>query len=381
MPRPCLASTSPGQPDLIARLLKDTHPSTEPFVRAYALGWAATSFPAVLRVLLGAATRPSKRPLRQLLVQLAAALSKGFDPRGLAVAFGVAVGGAKWGEGLVEPAVRKAYLAGVEQARALREGKTKDKGKGKARATDESLAECQQRVLQDAQGEAREADEAPAMVQQGLSQDERNVHALSTFVSAAISSLVALLILQSGKSYRRPIRPLATQTVDDKLDVLLTPYAPPLSTVIRAGGPPPAVPPEQLRAAQSPTLDLTLFVLVRGVDTLARLLYERAPPARGRAAPLLRFLASQGDTIVFWLASSKIMWAWFYRPHLLPPSYGKWILQLARMDPRLLQLLRYARAGRFVYGKQPDAEVVEMCAAIAKHAGKDARCVSRLRLA
>ncbi|KPV78468.1 uncharacterized protein RHOBADRAFT_10952 [Rhodotorula graminis WP1] len=70
------------------------------------------------------------------------------------------------------------------------------------------------------------------------------------------------------------------------------------------------------------------------------------------------------------------MTAWFYKPELLPPSYGKWILQLARMDPRLLQLLRYARAGRFVYGKKPDAEVLEMCTAIAKHAGKDASLVN-----
>ncbi|GAA6047342.1 hypothetical protein JCM3770_001897 [Rhodotorula araucariae] len=341
---------------LIARLLQDAHPSTEPFLRAYLLGWAAQTLPAVLRVVLGAASRRGHRPLavRRVLVQLLQALGKGFDPRGLGMAFAVAVGGAKWGEALVEPAVRVAYFAGADKARALREGK------GKARETDESLDAAQQRIVQ----------------------DERTVRALSTFVSASVSSLAALLILQSSKPYRQRVRPLATTTADDKLDFLLTPYTPALPssaaslTTVTSPSSAPPLPPAQYRATQSATLDLTLFVLVRGADTLARLLYERAPPARGRAAPLLRFLANQGDTIVFWLSCWRIMWAWFYRPELLPPSYSRWILTLARMDPRLLQLLRYARAGRFVYGQKPDVEVAEMCAAIGKHARKDARLVN-----
>ncbi|GAA5914806.1 hypothetical protein JCM8208_005709 [Rhodotorula glutinis] len=381
MARPRPSGPCP-RPDLIARLVDHAHPSTEPFLRAYALGWAATTLPALLRVLLGAATssRTRRRPaLRQLAAQLAAALAKGLDPRGLALAFGVAVGGAKWGEPLVEAAVRTAYLAGVKRARALRNGQGDREGKDGAH---ETLAEMQQRVVQSeskGKGKAREMDDslAESAAQDRFVQDERNVRALSTFVSGTLSSLVALLILQSGKGYRRPVRPLASAALsDDKVDVLLTPYAPPLPSAISSGGPPPALSPAQLRATQSPTLDLTLFVLVRGVDTLARLVYERAPPARGRAAPVLRFLADHCETLVFWAASSKIMHAWFYSPELLPPSYSKWILQLARMDPRLLQLLRYARAGRFVYGKKPDAEVLDMCTAIAKHAGKDASLVN-----
>ncbi|BGP36702.1 hypothetical protein JCM10449v2_000603 [Rhodotorula kratochvilovae] len=352
MARPRPSSRHPRA--LIAHLLKDAHPSTEPFLRAYLLGWTAQTFPAVLRVVLSAASRRGNRspPLRRVLVQLVQALGKGFDPRGLGMAFAVAVGGAKWGEELVEPAVRAAYSAGAKKARTLREGK------GKERETTESLDAVQQRVVQ----------------------DERNVRALSTFVSASVSSLVALLILQSSKAYRRPVRPLATSAADDKLDFLLTPYTPALPSSAKASPSPsssaPPLPQAQYRATQSATLDLTLFVLVRGADTLARLLYDRAPPARGRAAPVLRFLADQGDTIVFWLSCWRIMWAWFYRPELLPPSYSKWILQLARMDPRLLQLLRYARSGRFVYGQRPDVEVAEMCVGISKHAGRDARLVN-----
>ncbi|GAA5834298.1 hypothetical protein JCM9279_004276 [Rhodotorula babjevae] len=384
MPRPRAPAPPRPRPDLIARvkhLVDHAHPSTEPFLRAYLLGWTASTLPALLRILLGAATtsRSRRRPApRQLAAQLAAALAKGFDPRGLALAFGVAVGGAKWGEPLVEAVVRRAYFAGVERVRSLRDGPGKDEGEGKA---PKSVVETQERAVRDeveGKGKARETDESLAAAQdRRVAQDERNVRALSTFVSGSLSSLVALLILQSGKGYRRPVRPLAAPALsDDKVDVLLTPYAPPLPSAVSSGGPPPALSPAQLRATQSPTLDLTLFVLVRGVDTLARLVYERAPPARGRAAPLLRFIADHCETLVFWAASSKIMHAWFYSPELLPPSYSKWILQLARMDPRLLQLLRYARAGRFVYGKQPDGEVLEMCTAIAKHAGKDSSLVN-----
>jgi hypothetical protein len=65
------------------------------------------------------------------------------------------------------------------------------------------------------------------------------------------------------------------------------------------------------------------------------------------------------------------MHSWFYNPEALPPSYNRWILQLARMDKRLLELLRYARNGRFVYGQKPDPEVFKMCQGIAAGARRD----------
>ncbi|GAA5995011.1 uncharacterized protein JCM10292_004486 [Rhodotorula paludigena] len=322
-----------------------SHPSTEPFLRAVLLGWAAQSFPALVRVLLAASTRRSPSSLRQLGTRFLAALCKGLHPRGLGVAFGIAIGGARWAESLVEPAVRRAYLAAVGKTRALREGK------GKARETEQSLADEQQRAVQ----------------------DERNIRALATFASAALSSLAALLILQSSPSYRRPTRPTAALANGDDLDFLVTPYTPSLpASAVDA----PADARLDSRSKQSPTLDLTLFVLVRAADTLARAVYERAPPASGQSASLLRFLADQGDTIVFAFSSARIMHAWFYAPHLLPPSYSGWILRLARMDPRLLQLLRFARTNRYVYGQEPDAEVAQMCAGIAAKAGRDAGLVN-----
>ncbi|GJN91600.1 hypothetical protein Rhopal_004623-T1 [Rhodotorula paludigena] len=314
---------------LIASAVHNQHPSTEPFLRAVLLGWAAQSFPALVRVLLAASTRRSPSSRRQLGTRFLAALCKGLHPRGLGVAFGVAIGGARWAESLVEPAVRRAYLVAVGRTRALREGK------GKARETEESLADEQQRAVQ----------------------DERNIRALATFASATLSSLAALLVLQSSPSYRRPTRPTASPANGGDLDFLVTPYTPSLpASAVDA----PADARLDSRSKQSPTLDLTLFVLVRAADTLARAVYERSPPASGQSAPLLRFLADQGDTIVFALSSARIMHAWFYAPHLLPPSYSGWILRLARMDPRLLQLLRFARTNRYVYGQKPDAEVAQI---------------------
>ena len=68
-------------------------------------------------------------------------------------------------------------------------------------------------------------------------------------------------------------------------------------------------------------------------------------------------------------------WCWFYLPSRLPPSYVKWIARLARMDPRLLQVLRYARSGEYIYGQKPSAEVEIMCEEIAKNMGLDSRFV------
>ncbi|CAD6936911.1 unnamed protein product [Tilletia controversa] len=120
----------------------------------------------------------------------------------------------------------------------------------------------------------------------------------------------------------------------------------------------------------SPTLDLTLFAFVRGLDTFVRaspLVYKAlfmssaasvakqtlTPPASGiRSAPtgalrrrIFNLLGSQADGLVFVVCCAQIMWAWFYYPDRLPPSYSKWISNLAWMDDRLLEVLRWSRNG------------------------------------
>ncbi|GMF72280.1 unnamed protein product [Aspergillus oryzae] len=57
------------------------------------------------------------------------------------------------------------------------------------------------------------------------------------------------------------------------------------------------------------------------------------------------------DSGVFAASAAVVMWAWFYLPERLPKSYGKWIGEVAKVDSRLIEALRRARRGVFVYGK------------------------------
>lgn len=45
------------------------------------------------------------------------------------------------------------------------------------------------------------------------------------------------------------------------------------------------------------------------------------------------------------------MWAWFYSPDRLPPSYNKWITSAASVDLRLIEALRKCNKGELIYGK------------------------------
>jgi len=50
-----------------------------------------------------------------------------------------------------------------------------------------------------------------------------------------------------------------------------------------------------------------------------------------------------GDTFLFVMSCWEIMYSWFYTPEALPPSYQKWISNMAGMDLRLLDYLRLLR--------------------------------------
>lgn len=232
--------------------------------------------------------------------------------------------------------------------------------------------------MREGKGKQRELTEDEEL--QKLKTDHKIIQTLTTACSATISSLLAIMLLQSSPSYRRPLTPLAGST-DPKLDFSVSPYT--VTTTAAQIRPSPTIASRSTlieskpvrhgpsSIAQSPTLDLTLFVFVRAVDTLVRGMYHHTGATYGRFGPLSTFFASNADTLTFSLSCFIIMKSWFYNPEALPPSYNRWILQLARMDKRLLELLRYARNGRFTYGKKPDAEVLKMCEGIAAGAGKD----------
>lgn len=133
----------------------------------------------------------------------------------------------------------------------------------------------------------------------------------------------------------------------------------------------------------SPTIDLSLLALVRAMDTLVRatpLLFAvpiRAGVARGPAAGMkadtprnraliarqgiirrllvkvVAALQNQAEGLTFVVACAIIMFNWFYHPERLPPSYVKWISNLASMDHRALEGLRAVRFDdEFAYGKK-----------------------------
>ncbi|KAI8995634.1 hypothetical protein BD414DRAFT_410533 [Trametes punicea] len=108
----------------------------------------------------------------------------------------------------------------------------------------------------------------------------------------------------------------------------------------------------------SPTLDLSLLLLVRAMDSVVQSAFfkpsttnERYLPEaqkRERKARRLKW-SSRLDALVFWACSARIMWCFFYEPERLPRSYNKWIMTLANLDPRLLAALRAIRTGDFSY--------------------------------
>lgn len=102
------------------------------------------------------------------------------------------------------------------------------------------------------------------------------------------------------------------------------------------------------------TMDLTLFTLTRAVDAMVCLAWSTWCHRRKLRNCLTKAesVAPQlADAGAFAASSAIVMWAWFYLPERLPRSYGKWIGEIAKVDTRLIEALRHARRGEFVYGK------------------------------
>ncbi|RAQ46378.1 integral membrane protein [Aspergillus flavus] len=79
--------------------------------------------------------------------------------------------------------------------------------------------------------------------------------------------------------------------------------------------------------------------------------WRRWRSARGRWSRAESLAPKLADSGVFAASAAVVMWAWFYLPERLPKSYGKWIGEVAKVDSRLIEALRRARRGVFVYGK------------------------------
>ncbi|KAH9944378.1 uncharacterized protein BXZ73DRAFT_96866 [Epithele typhae] len=108
----------------------------------------------------------------------------------------------------------------------------------------------------------------------------------------------------------------------------------------------------------SPTLDLSLLLLVRAMDSAVQMMFFKPSAVQLSRLTLTqkedqqsvnRKWSTRLDALVFWACSARIMWCFFYEPDRLPRSYNKWIMTLASIDPRLLAAIRAIRAGKFSY--------------------------------
>ena len=114
------------------------------------------------------------------------------------------------------------------------------------------------------------------------------------------------------------------------------------------------------------TIDLTLLVTIRALDIIIGDLWKRRKAyrkLRGKWTPLESSISRLTDAGVFAVSSGFIMWSWFYFPERLPRAYNKWIGEAAQVDHRLVEALRKARRGDFVYGRNTgQTEVLQsMC--------------------
>lgn len=102
------------------------------------------------------------------------------------------------------------------------------------------------------------------------------------------------------------------------------------------------------------TMDLTLFAVIRATDILVGELWSRHRSrriAQNRWSRIESCIPHLTDAGLFVISAGAVMWAWIYLPGRLPRAYTRWIADAAQVDPRLIETLRRARWGQFVYGK------------------------------
>lgn len=103
------------------------------------------------------------------------------------------------------------------------------------------------------------------------------------------------------------------------------------------------------------SLDLTIFAVTRSIETLIGYFWARRKTSRltsGKWTSAEATVSQLADAGVFAASSGVIMWAWFYYPDRLPRAYNRWIKGAAQVDPRLVEVLRRARRGEFVYDRE-----------------------------
>jgi len=111
------------------------------------------------------------------------------------------------------------------------------------------------------------------------------------------------------------------------------------------------------------SIDLTLFAVVRALDVVVQSL----KPSDQSSSRVSRLFAKIATPFLFAASSAIIMHAFFYTPSRLPFSYISWIDRIAAVDPRLVEALRHARYGNFIYGK--DTGIAPLLGSMCKDLG------------
>ncbi|KAL8797182.1 MAG: hypothetical protein Q9195_000649 [Heterodermia aff. obscurata] len=102
------------------------------------------------------------------------------------------------------------------------------------------------------------------------------------------------------------------------------------------------------------SMDMTLFAASRAAETIIHRIWlsrKKSRLAHGKWTSLEGVVSQYADSWVFAASAGAIMWAWFYQPNSLPQAYNAWIKSAAQVDQRLVEVLRRARRGEFVYGE------------------------------
>ena len=114
---------------------------------------------------------------------------------------------------------------------------------------------------------------------------------------------------------------------------------------------------EAFEASEADTggsMDLTLFAVSRGVETVVHEFWVRRKASRIRQKKwntMESLISHYADASIFAVSAGTVMWAWFYLPNKLPRAYNNWIKSAAQVDQRLIEALRRVRRGEFVYGE------------------------------
>lgn len=175
-------------------------------------------------------------------------------------------------------------------------------------------------------------------------------YAASRFLAALISAWFSLEIL-NNKAIARIDRKDSRQAAQDQQHIVANCTDLTLQTARILDS---EVSQASLPVMAGKTVDLTLLAVTRAVDSIVVNLYRRSYPSFANtplASSTLTAISRYADTFVFALSSGTVMWAWFYLPDRLPRAYNKWIGEVAQVDPRLIDVLRKAHAGEFIYGE------------------------------